>query len=85
ASSRVPKDVHAETMVDFRLDDHNEMITEMYEHLLHIPLTSLETIEHELETLRARGVSSKREITFLYARARAAEQRDEIAKDRISE
>ncbi|GJU48552.1 diacylglycerol kinase 4-like protein [Tanacetum coccineum] len=46
---------------------------------------SLETIEHDLETLRARVVSSKREITSLRGRARAAEPRDEISRDRISE
>ncbi|GJS68390.1 hypothetical protein Tco_0682955 [Tanacetum coccineum] len=80
ASSRVPKDVHAETMVDFRLDDHNEMITEMYEHLLHIPLTSLETIEHELETLRARGVSSKKGDNYFFNEPLLghAEQRDRL-------
>ncbi|GJV69070.1 reverse transcriptase domain-containing protein [Tanacetum coccineum] len=63
-----------------RLDDHSEMIREMYKHLLDMPLTRLETTEHELETLRARVVSSVREISSLYARARPAELRDESSR-----
>nr|GEV83429.1 hypothetical protein [Tanacetum cinerariifolium] len=60
-----------------RLDDHSEMVREMYEHLLDIPLTRLETTKHELETLRVRVVSYVREISSLHARARAAELHDE--------
>ncbi|GKC23804.1 hypothetical protein Tco_1025954 [Tanacetum coccineum] len=61
-SSYVPQeDVYVETTVEARLDDHSEMIEEMYEHLLDIPFTRLKTTKHE-----------------------AAEQRDEISRDRIS-
>ncbi|GKD26734.1 hypothetical protein Tco_1232948 [Tanacetum coccineum] len=67
-----------------RLDDHNEMIKEMYEHLLDVPSTRPEDTDHELETLRSRVVSSEREIASLHVRAKVVEQRDEIAKDRIS-
>ncbi|GKF77468.1 hypothetical protein Tco_0229938 [Tanacetum coccineum] len=63
-----------------RLDDHSEMIREMYKHLLDKPLIRLETTEHELETLRARVVSSVREISSLHDRARAAELRDESSR-----
>nr|GEW94299.1 putative reverse transcriptase domain-containing protein [Tanacetum cinerariifolium] len=52
------EDVHAETTVEARLDDHSKMIGEMYKHLLNIPSTRLEDTEHELETLRARVVES---------------------------
>ncbi|GJT21118.1 diacylglycerol kinase 4-like protein [Tanacetum coccineum] len=50
-----------------------------------IVIPSISLHRHDLETLRARVVSSKREITSLRGRARAAEPRDEISKDRISE
>nr|GEV85397.1 hypothetical protein [Tanacetum cinerariifolium] len=63
-SSALQEDVHAKTTVEARLGDHSDMIGEMYEHLLDIPLTRLETTEHELETLRARVVSSKRDCFF---------------------
>ncbi|GKC46917.1 hypothetical protein Tco_1064639 [Tanacetum coccineum] len=63
-----------------RLDDYSKMIREMYKHLLDMPLTRLETTEHELETLRARVVSSVREISSLHARARATELRDESSR-----
>ncbi|GJX76514.1 hypothetical protein Tco_0323325 [Tanacetum coccineum] len=84
-SSAPREDVHSETTVETRLDDHSEMIREMYEHLLDIPSTRLDDTKHELETLRARVVSSEREIDSLLAKARVVEQRDEIARDRISE
>nr|GEZ11222.1 hypothetical protein [Tanacetum cinerariifolium] len=54
SSSALHDDVHAKTTVEAKLDDHSEMIGEMYEHLLDIPLTRLETIDHALETLRAK-------------------------------
>nr|GEX87435.1 hypothetical protein [Tanacetum cinerariifolium] len=79
SSSAPHDDVHAKTIVEAKLDDHSEMIGEMYEHLLDIPLTRLETIDHALETLRAEVVSTKGEIASSLARARATEQRDEIA------
>nr|GFC48455.1 hypothetical protein [Tanacetum cinerariifolium] len=53
-SSGVHKDVHVETMVEARLDDHNEMLGKMYEYLLDLPLTRIEDTEQELQTLRAR-------------------------------
>nr|GEU74155.1 RNA-directed DNA polymerase, eukaryota, reverse transcriptase zinc-binding domain protein [Tanacetum cinerariifolium] len=48
------EDVHGGTTVKARLDDYNEMIGEMYVHLLDIPSTRLDDTKHELETLRAR-------------------------------
>nr|GEU41664.1 RNA-directed DNA polymerase, eukaryota [Tanacetum cinerariifolium] len=83
ASSGVQLDVLAETAIEAKLDDHSEMIGKMYEYLLDIPLTRLETTEHDLEASRARLVSFEQEIASLQAKARAAEQRDEISQDRI--
>ncbi|GKA88373.1 hypothetical protein Tco_0810137 [Tanacetum coccineum] len=57
----------------------------MYEHLLDMPFTRLKTTKHELETLKAKVVSLEREITSLLVRARSAEQRDGIDRDRIFE
>ncbi|GKF14069.1 hypothetical protein Tco_0055531, partial [Tanacetum coccineum] len=56
--------VHAETTAKARLTHHGELIGEMYDHLLEIPLTRLETTKHELEALRARVVSSKLEYAM---------------------
>ncbi|GKA07892.1 putative reverse transcriptase domain-containing protein [Tanacetum coccineum] len=85
SSFALQEDVHTETTIKDRLDDHSEMIGEMFKHLLDIPLAGLETTNHELETLRARVVSSEGDISSLHAKARAAEQREEISRDMISE
>ncbi|GJW58739.1 hypothetical protein Tco_0105470 [Tanacetum coccineum] len=65
--------VHHGLAVEERLDEKSEVIGEMYEHLLEIPLLRIEGIEEELQTLRARVVSLERENTYLRARVRAAE------------
>ncbi|GKA55365.1 hypothetical protein Tco_0754314 [Tanacetum coccineum] len=57
--------VHHGLMVEERLDEQSEVIGEMYEHLLHIPLPRIEEIEEELRNLQARVVPSKRENTSL--------------------
>nr|GEX29939.1 hypothetical protein [Tanacetum cinerariifolium] len=62
----------------------SKMIGEMYECLLDIPFTRLEDTKHELENLIARVVLSEREVASLLAKARAAEQRDEISGDKKS-
>ncbi|GKD15395.1 hypothetical protein Tco_1199802 [Tanacetum coccineum] len=60
-----------------------ELIEEMYDHLLEIPITGLKTTKHEMETLRARLISSKREIVALHARARAVKQQEDISRDSL--
>ncbi|GKA70831.1 hypothetical protein Tco_0776970 [Tanacetum coccineum] len=60
-SSAPQEGVHAKA----RLTHHGELIEEMYDHLIEIPITRLETIKHELETLRARVVFAKQEIASL--------------------
>ncbi|GKC67594.1 hypothetical protein Tco_1100192, partial [Tanacetum coccineum] len=67
---------------DLSSDDVSQ--TNGLENLLDIRSTRLEDTKHELETLRARVVSSEREIASLLGRAKAAKQRGEIAWDRIS-
>ncbi|GKC60017.1 hypothetical protein Tco_1087615, partial [Tanacetum coccineum] len=68
--------VHHGLMVEERLDEHSDVIGEMYEHLLDIPLPRIEEIEEELQNLQARVVPSERENTSLSTRVRAAELSD---------
>ncbi|GKE22397.1 hypothetical protein Tco_1433909 [Tanacetum coccineum] len=59
------EDVHTETMVEARLDDQNEMIGEMYEQLLDITLTRLETIEHDSRAVRESSLLAQQDIDGL--------------------
>nr|GEY59090.1 hypothetical protein [Tanacetum cinerariifolium] len=62
----ISQPVHHGLAVEDRLDEHNEVIGEMYEHQLEIPLLRIEEIEEELMTLRAR-VSDIREGKYVVA------------------
>nr|GEU88067.1 hypothetical protein [Tanacetum cinerariifolium] len=53
------EDAHAKTTIEAKLDDHSEMLGEMYEHLLDMPFSRLEDTEHELQTLRARVIATE--------------------------
>ncbi|GJT97042.1 hypothetical protein Tco_1092560 [Tanacetum coccineum] len=53
------------------------MIGRMYKHLLGMPLSRIEEIEEELQTLKAKVVSSERENTSLRVRVRAKELSDD--------
>nr|GEY30740.1 protein kinase-like domain, concanavalin A-like lectin/glucanase domain protein [Tanacetum cinerariifolium] len=69
--------VHPGQTVEDRLDKHSEMIRGMYEHLLDMPMSRIEETEEELQILRVRMASLKREITSLHARVRVAELSDD--------
>ncbi|GJX12300.1 putative reverse transcriptase domain-containing protein [Tanacetum coccineum] len=70
APSGLQEVVHSETTIEVRLDDHSEMIVEMYEHLLDMPFTRLKTTEQS---------------SSLHLWACPAEQRDGIDRDMIFE
>nr|GEU62561.1 putative reverse transcriptase domain-containing protein [Tanacetum cinerariifolium] len=53
------EDAHAKTTIEAKLDDHSEMLGEMYEHLLDMPFSRLEDTEQELQTLRARVITTE--------------------------
>ncbi|GKD30973.1 hypothetical protein Tco_1241751, partial [Tanacetum coccineum] len=67
-----------------RLDDQSEMIGQMYEHLLEIPLLRIDEINEEIRAMRVRVVATEQQCASVQARARVAEQRDVFSRDRIS-
>ncbi|GJS60466.1 hypothetical protein Tco_0655250 [Tanacetum coccineum] len=71
---------HPGQTVEDRLDEQSGMIGGMYEHLLDKPLSKIEEIDGQLQTLRATLVSSDRENTSLHARARATELSDDSTR-----
>ncbi|GJY39284.1 hypothetical protein Tco_0425648 [Tanacetum coccineum] len=72
--------VHHRLTVEEILDGQSDMIKEMYEHLLEIPLPMIEEIEEELRTPRARVVSLEGENTSLRAKVRVAELSDDSTR-----
>nr|GEW54591.1 hypothetical protein [Tanacetum cinerariifolium] len=72
--------IHYGLTVEEILDEHNEVIGEMYDNLLEIRLPKIKEIEEKFRTLRARVVSSKRENISLHARVKAAKLSDDSTR-----
>ncbi|GJU48165.1 hypothetical protein Tco_1217720 [Tanacetum coccineum] len=49
---------HPQPTIEERLDEQDEVIGEMYEHVLEIPLLRIDEIEQELQTFRTRVVAT---------------------------
>nr|GEX62071.1 hypothetical protein [Tanacetum cinerariifolium] len=75
--------VHTELTVGERLDEHEEVIEEIYKHLLEIPLPRIDEIKQDLQTLRDKVAASEGENTTLRKRVRALELGDLSLKDSL--
>ncbi|GJX29370.1 hypothetical protein Tco_0237449 [Tanacetum coccineum] len=66
-----------------RLDDHKEVIQEMYDHLLEMPLQMMKEVEEETRILTSRLETAEAERTNLRERVRALELSEKRLRDTL--
>ncbi|GKA29936.1 hypothetical protein Tco_0716181 [Tanacetum coccineum] len=71
--------------VEERLGEHDDVIQEMYDNILEIPLQRMEEVEEEIRTLTIRLETVEAESTTLRARVRGAVAEQDVSlRDKVS-
>ncbi|GKD59565.1 hypothetical protein Tco_1297074 [Tanacetum coccineum] len=72
-----------EQTVEERLGEHEDVIQEMFDNLLEMPLQRMEEVEEEIRTLTSRLETAKVESTTLRARVRSLEMSEMSFHDTV--